>query len=116
MQKIVRNLILGALAACSLAYTSGTPLHKPLFKTSPFAFAPRAGTPDTLEVYCLYVEFKNETADGGTDDAVTTGLGTFGSAGTSKTDPEKDNKYTLDPNGNLRLYRWYLDSHREWAN
>ncbi len=123
MHNIVRKQILWGLAACSLVFASGTQLHKPLFKASASAFASAAGAspagasaPDTLEVYCLYVEFKNETVGlGATDDAVTTGLGTFGSAGTTKTDPEKDNKYTLDPNGNLRLYRWYLEKHFEFA-
>lgn len=79
----------------------------PLFKAS-------AAGQDTLEVFCIYVQFKDETSL--EDVATTTGLGTFGSAGLGKADSDKKQAYTLDPNGNLRRYRSYLEKHFEFAN
>ncbi len=67
---------------------------------------------DTLEVFCLYVQFKAEDSS---DEGSTTGLGTFGSAGKGKGDPDKLQNYTLDPNGNLRAYKWYLEKHFDFA-
>ncbi len=78
----------------------------PLFKS-----AAASGSPDTLEVFCLYVEFKAEDPD----EPTTTGLGTFGSAGSGSADPDHAQSYTLDPNGSLRRYRYYLEKHFDFA-
>jgi hypothetical protein len=102
-------LVLGLASAAFPAKTNAP--KKPLFKSSASA---AAGAPDTLEVFCLYVSFKDELTTG-EDQSTTTGLGTFGSAGLSKTDPEKNNKYTLDPNGPLRSHRFYLEKHFDFA-
>ncbi len=62
------------------------------------------GTPDTLEVFVLYVEFASEELS---DEKSTTGWGTFGS--------DKD-KYDLDPNGSsLRRSAYYLTKRFEFA-
>lgn len=63
---------------------------------------------DTLEVFCLYVEFASEEVNGKDDEAATTGKGTFGS--------DKEISYTLDPNGeSIRKSTFYLDKHFEFA-
>ena len=106
------SLGLGGLAlpasAKSAASVSAKPLHAPLFKSSAVGDAP-----DTLEVFCLYVQFQEESAID--DEATTTGLGTFGSAGKGKADPDTKQDYTLDPNGSLRSYQWYLEKHFDFA-
>src|SRR4051812_3771366 len=91
--------LLGLLFLASSAF--GRPARPPLFKAS--ASAP--ASPDTLEVFCIYVQFQDETDVN--DEATTTGRGVFGS--------DKDVKYTLDPNGSLRSYEFYLDKHFEFA-
>jgi hypothetical protein len=103
-------LVMGLAWAAGPAFPaqSKTP-RQPLFKSSA-----AAGSQDTLEVFCLYVNFKDELTTG-EDQPTTTGLGTFGSAGLSKTDPEKKNTYTLDPDGVLRSHKWYLEKHFEFA-
>ncbi len=116
---LLTGLVISAEAK-SFASGLNAPLHAPLFKTSSIksssiskALPVFAEAPDTLEVFCLYVEFKEESA---TDDGTTTtGLGTFGSAGKGKGDPDKKQDYTLDPNGALRTYRWYLEKHFDFA-
>ena len=85
---------LGVCGALLAPAASARAVSKPLFKAS----ASTPADPDTLEVYCLYVQFQDETK-GGDDEATTTGLGTFGSTGQLKTDPESKNKYGLDPVG-----------------
>ena len=92
--------------AARAALASNSRKAAPLFKKA-------ADGQDTLEVFVLYVQFKDETA---TDDvSTTTGLGTFGSAGQGPADSDKKQAYTLDPNGNLRRYRFYLEKHFEFA-
>jgi len=81
-------------------------LPHPLFK----AAAGGSGTPDTLEVFVLYVQFLPEaTAVGGVgDESSTTGVGTFGSDTTKS--------YKLDPGGvALRKNTAYLEKHFEFA-
>src|SRR5450631_2690351 len=76
-------------------------LPHPLFKAAAIG-----STPDTLEVFVMYVEFQDETD--ANDEPGTTGLGTFGS--------DKDFSYTLDPNGSkIRSSRYYLEKHFEFA-
>ncbi|HKP94381.1 MAG TPA: hypothetical protein VJ385_01370 [Fibrobacteria bacterium] len=94
-----------------VSHAAGKAQRAPLFKSSGSA---AAEAPDTLEVYCIYVQFKSEL-ENGTDDPSTTGFGVFGSAGKSSGDPDKNQDYTLDPNGNLRSYRFYLEKHFEFA-
>jgi hypothetical protein len=91
---------------------SGKQSSSPLLKFTKIA---TTGSPDTLEVYCLYVQFADELANDGQDEPSTTGTGTFGSAGQLPKDPEKKNNYTLDPNGPVRRYRWYLEKHFDFA-
>lgn len=96
----------------------------PLFPASPHApransqargftygMAKSAAIPgDTLEVFCIYVQFKKEAAKVGDkgDEAATTGLGTFGS--------DTALSYKLDPNGEaVRSSRFYLEKHFEFA-
>ena len=105
-------LLLSGLAFSLAGAKSQRP---PLFKTSVSSAKAAAEGPDILEVYCIYVQFKSETDGGGADEPTTTGQGTFGSAGTLPTDPEKKNDYTLDPGGVLRRYRFYLEKHFEFA-
>jgi hypothetical protein len=111
------GLVLGAMTPRLVSSPFAKPLHAPLFKSSASPMsassASLALSPDTLEVFCLYVQFLEETAN--EDEATTTGLGTFGSAGKGKGDPDKKQEYTLDPNGNLRSYRSYLEKHFEFA-
>ncbi len=82
-----------------------------LFKSS----ASVAGSLDTLEVFCLYVNFFPESDKD--DQATTTGLGNFGTAGVGINDVEKKNLagYTLDPDGAPRRYKFYLEKHFEFA-
>jgi len=101
---------LGACVALLAPAASARAVPKPLFKAS--AAAP--ASPDTLEVYCLYVQFQDETK-GGDDEPTTTGLGTFGSTGQLKTDPESKNKYGLDPVGPWTADTSYLGRHFEFA-
>ncbi len=63
-----------------------------------------AQTPDTLEVFVLYIEFLDE---GSNNEPGTTGRGVFGS------DP--DLTYTLDPNGTFRRSAAYLEKRFEFA-
>jgi hypothetical protein len=109
--------ILLAGAALVSARTAPKPLFKPSSATKAAAAGP--ADPDTLEVYCLYVQFADETANGGDDEESTTGLGTFGSAGQSPKDPEKKNLsgnvYTLDPVGSWTSNVSYLGKHFEFA-
>jgi len=111
--------IMGTLSAILLGmaqFPQAAPQRGPLFKSQAGAKAAAVGDPDTLEVFTIYVEFQDESADPRLkDEPTTTGLGTFGSAGTSPTDPERKNTYTLDPNGNLRFHKWYLEKHFEFA-
>ncbi len=93
----------------AFARSASRPVQRPLFKASASAFA---GAPDTLEVFCIYVNFADETDKD--DEGTTTGLGTFGTAG-SKADADKKQNYTLDPNGSLRRYRYYLEKHFDFA-
>ncbi len=75
-------------------------------RPSPFLAKTAAnGEPDTLEVFVLYVEFKDETD--AADEPGTTGKGTFGS--------DKDLDYELDPNGSVRLRTPYLTRRFEFA-
>ncbi|MEO6097238.1 MAG: hypothetical protein ABIW76_16830 [Fibrobacteria bacterium] len=111
-----KRRVLGAGLALALGFSLdsgpvfGKTLKQPLFKTS---LSAAAGDPDTLEVFCLYVNFLDETAEN--DQTTTTGVGTFGTAGHSPSDPEKKNTYTLDPGGTLRTYKFYLEKHFEFA-
>jgi len=66
----------------------------------------RAQTPDTLDVFVLYVEFEDE--GDANNEATTTGKGYFGS--------DKDMSYTLDPNGEqIRRSAYYLTKRFEFA-
>ncbi len=86
-----------------LADTRLSSSGQPLFKGS----AETLGT-DTLEVFVLYVEFKDEGDV--ENDPLTTGRGTFGSA-------PIDKKFTLDPGGeSIRKRTPYLNKHFEFAN
>ncbi|MDB5104017.1 MAG: repeat protein [Fibrobacteres bacterium] len=107
------GLVLGIGTASSPAF--GKSQRQPLFKTSAPASLARAAAeaPDTLEVFCLYVNFADETDL--EDDPSTTGTGHFGTAGSGKGDPDKKQAYTLDPNGILRSHRFYLEKHFEFA-
>ncbi len=70
------------------------------------AAAENSQAPDTLEVYALYVQFKDEKV--ATDEMSTTGRGVFGS--------DIDTSYTLDPNSeNIRKSQYYLEKHFEFA-
>lgn len=101
-----------ALGLSLVSLAAAKSQRSPLFKTSGSAAQAAVDGPDTLEVYALYVQFKNETdAD---DEASTTGLGQFGTAG-SKADADKKQDYTLDPNGAPRRYEYYLEKHFEFA-
>lgn len=100
--------VFAAGAVPAAAALRGSPL-KPLFKS-----AAAGDSPDTLEVYCIYVQFADETKPGD-DEQSTTGLGTFGSTGQSPKDPEKKNTYTLDPVGPWTANVSYLDRHFEFA-
>src|SRR3954462_3469173 len=86
--------VLGVCGALLAPAASARAVSKPLFKAS----AATPAEPDTLEVYCLYVQFQDETK-GGDDEATTTGSGIFGSTQISSKDPEFKNRYTLDPPG-----------------
>lgn len=107
---LLRTAALIALAA--LQTHAGRALRAPLFKmsaSSRVAAGPFAD-PDTLEVNAIYVQFKDETQTD--NEGTTTGRGTFGSDNLF----EKDvSSYALDPNGELRRYRYYLDKHFEFA-
>jgi len=59
---------------------------------------------DTLEIFILYTEFKEETLEN--DIPTTTGRGTFNS--------HKDKKNLLDPDG-ARRHRFYMDKHMQFA-
>ena len=93
-------------AALALSLFCGLPhaaLH-PLFKA-----AAGGSTPDTLEVFVMYVEFGGTAPETDlNDEAGTTGHGLFGT--------DKDTSYTLDPNGvKIRSSRDYLEKHFEFA-
>ncbi len=94
---------LSVLALLASLGTASAQMPRPLFKAAAIG-----STPDTLEVFCLYVQFKDETSLN--DDPATTGTGTFGSD-TSKS-------YGLDPGANnpvLRKNTAYLEKHFEFA-
>jgi len=112
-----------ALAPLPAHAAKGAPLFptrkpgEPLFPVRPAGLAkataglsPAISAQDTLDVYCIYVEFKSEAEKVGdkNDAATTTGLGTFGS--------DKDLDYKLDPNGPaVRTSIYYLQKHFDFA-
>jgi hypothetical protein len=112
---LVSIICLHTVAAASSIY-SNLPLVRQLYKKSlhqvpdpgavprgPLFKRSFTGIPDTLEIFVMYVEFKEEVPD---DNPSTTGKGTFNSA-------EKDT-FDLDPSGKRR-YRYYLDRHMQFA-
>lgn len=91
-------LVLFLCASNLFAWSTGPKKNLSLAKSM------AGGNPDTLEIFVLYTQFKEEPASD--DITTTTGLGTF--------DSYKDSKSTLDPVG-ARKHRYYLDKHMEFA-
>jgi M6 family metalloprotease-like protein len=100
-----------SLSVQPVIYGANAPIHQRIQQahTTPYSGAfltPKVavtGDPDTLEIFAIYVEFKEESPD----NSSSTGVGLFNSA-------SGDSVFKLDPSG-ARKNRYYLEKHLEFA-